>query len=147
MGCILQLAMMIYGIVVVVKGEFSVTRKRVIIGTTARVLGAILIAYLPLALMTGIVFGVFLVVSNPALANNPVEMTKVLGQFWWIDVGLFVLTIFLLVVIAFSAKKYDRSQVVNGKLINTQPIEDPFKASYVTRPYTPDSGNPFQPPR
>ena len=139
--------MMIYGIVVVVKGEFSVTRKRVIIGSTARVLGAILIAYLPLALMTGVVFGVFLVVSNPALANNPVEMTKVLGQFWWIDVGLFVLTIFLLVVIAFSAKKYDRSQVVNGKLINTQPIEDPFKASYVTRPYTPDSGNPFQPPR
>ena len=39
MGCILQLAMMIYGIVVVVKGEFSVTRKRVIIGTTARVFG------------------------------------------------------------------------------------------------------------
>ena len=147
MGCILQLAMMIYGIVVVVKGEFSVTRKRVIIGTTARVLGAILIAYLPLALMTWIVIGVFLVVSNPALANNQIEMMKVVSQFWWIDVGLFVSTIFLVVVISITAKKYDRAQVVHGKLVNTQPIDDPFKASYVSRPYTPDSGNPFQPPR
>ena len=57
MCCIAEIAMVIMGIVTLVKGSFMVSRTRVVRGAPAYVIGAILVAVLPTALVVGFLVG------------------------------------------------------------------------------------------
>jgi hypothetical protein len=61
-----EIVMLIFGIIALVRGKFSLTRKRIVEGVPARIIGVFLILPLPLSLIAGLAFGAgFLAVGKP----------------------------------------------------------------------------------
>jgi hypothetical protein len=56
----MSIAMLIFGIIALVRGQFTLTRTKVVSGVPARVIGVILLLPLPLMLAGGLLIGVVL---------------------------------------------------------------------------------------
>jgi len=70
--CILQIAMTVFGITTLVKGEFKVGADKVVLGPMAYVIGLILASTLPLAFGTAFCLGFFFAAAQeemPAWVN------------------------------------------------------------------------------
>jgi hypothetical protein len=57
---LIEVGALIFGVIAVTRGEFSLTRNKVVRGVPARVVGILLILVLPVALLIGIGAAVFL---------------------------------------------------------------------------------------
>lgn len=57
MICIVEIAMLVMGIIACVKGEVKLSRRKVVSGPAARILGVIMMLPLPVAFMVGMVLG------------------------------------------------------------------------------------------
>jgi hypothetical protein len=74
-----ELGLTIYGLVALIRGQFSIGKGRVIKGWQARVLGAICLCMLPIAFAIGLVYGFVMVM-------NGVDITQQSGlSLVWID--------------------------------------------------------------
>lgn len=58
-GLVMEVCMLIFGIIALVRGNFTLTRNKVVTGAPARIIGVILILPLPLALLAGLLIGVY----------------------------------------------------------------------------------------
>jgi hypothetical protein len=127
MGCILEIVMLVFGIITLVKGAFKLTRKKVVTGGPAYVVGVLLILPLPLALATGFAIGVMHGLQGGA-PMDPELLRKAAAVEWSIIV---IMLISALVVALVSAKP-------------PQPPQDQFGPN---APYSPlDPGNPYASP-
>src|SRR5262249_41523005 len=89
MGCLLEIGLLIYGIVILARGEMSLGGGRVARGAPAYFAGLLFIFPLPAALM----LGVFLGLTNPQMfAQGPlkVPIELVLAE-WGLIIGCLVL--------------------------------------------------------
>ncbi|HZT79177.1 MAG TPA: hypothetical protein VFA26_03075 [Gemmataceae bacterium] len=92
-GCIVEIAMLVMGIVALVKGRIPLTRTRVVEGTAARVVGLILMLPLPLALGFGFIYGVGIGVSAAQQGKSqidPKEIEKIQTTAKFVELGLIV---------------------------------------------------------
>ncbi|MCI0459512.1 MAG: hypothetical protein L0Z62_21385 [Gemmataceae bacterium] len=72
--------MLIFGILTLVQGKFMLTRTRVVQGPPAYVIGAMLIAPLPLSFLAGMLLGaLFLVAGDPASERRFQTLATVVG--------------------------------------------------------------------
>lgn len=82
---IIGLAMLIGGIIALVKGEVAFTKTRKVTGAHARIIGVIMMLPLPLILLVGVAYGVMLAASGKTEidASDPMmvvlEIVPVLG--------------------------------------------------------------------
>jgi hypothetical protein len=88
--------MLIFGIVALATGRFSLTRKKVVEGAPARIVGVILILPLPVTFLAGLALGVSLLQQG-----RPVNEKEVRSLALVIDIGVPVLA--LIAAIAVSA--------------------------------------------
>jgi hypothetical protein len=61
---VMGLGMLIFGIIALVRGQFTLTRTKVVSGVPARIIGFILLLPLPLMLASGLLIGVFYVMRG-----------------------------------------------------------------------------------
>jgi hypothetical protein len=66
MCLILEISMLIFGIVTLITGKFSLSRTKVIQGGVARIVGGIMVLPLPLAFGAGVIIGVAMGASGKA---------------------------------------------------------------------------------
>ncbi len=85
MICVIEVALLLLGLLVVVTGDITVGSNRVLRGTPAHILGGLLMVPLPLSLLTGLLVGAFL----SAQGRDPTQESYAL-VFILIDVGIFV---------------------------------------------------------
>lgn len=81
MLCIVEIAMMVFGIVTLTKGSISFSRQRVVTGVPAYLIGALLTSTFPLVLGAGIVFGLIRAAQGQNAGDIP------MGAFL-IDIGV-----------------------------------------------------------
>jgi hypothetical protein len=98
MCLIAELAMMIFGIVTLVRGKFSLTRTRVVTGFHAYAIGIVLTATLPVLLAVGFVIGVAAVAAS---GGRPPDLNKLA----FLDPVIVALSLLIVTVIALSAPK------------------------------------------
>ena len=70
MCCIIQIVMFVYGIVTLVKGNFSLASNRVVTGWPSVVVGLLLLLTLPLNLLFGIGYGFYMVMREEGLGDG-----------------------------------------------------------------------------
>jgi hypothetical protein len=58
LGCIAEIAMLVFGIIFLVRGKINLSRDKVVEGAMARLIGVILILPLPLAFLVGVMIGI-----------------------------------------------------------------------------------------
>lgn len=135
MICVLQFAALIYGIVVLVTGKFSLTRGSEVTGTRARIIGGILACWLPLSAVIGFTIGILLVMNNPNM--NQQGIMREMTQYWWVDLAVAAFVIITVLIIANTAKKTPSQPF--GQVNSPYPPQQQF-------PPKSDSDNPYQPP-
>ncbi len=130
----LQLAITIWGIVILVKRKVSLTKKKVVTGGPAVAIGIMFIALLPLSFVMGLVLG-FVIVAQGGMQGAQQDLMKY-GVF--IDFGLLALVIIAAFVIA---NIYGRDP--------TQVVATPDSVTSDNEPLPPaDPDNPYAaPPR
>jgi hypothetical protein len=99
MCCVLEIAMLIWGIVALATGKFMVTRNKVVYGPMARVIGAILMLPLPVSFFIGILIGV-----GFAAQGKKFDMAKA-QVFSPIELGIVVLCFAAAMAIALATGK------------------------------------------
>ncbi len=72
-GLVAEIFMLVFGIMALVTGKFTLTRARVVTGVPARVVGAILVLPLPLALVMGFLLGAVLVAQGKQITRDEVQ--------------------------------------------------------------------------
>ncbi len=103
MCCFVEIAMLVVGIVTLVRGEFFLTKQLAVRGAPAYVVGAILTAVFPLALITGFSLG-FVLGATGQLTDRDLE--RVHPIFNMIDIGLVaVALIAVVIIVAFNFNK------------------------------------------
>jgi hypothetical protein len=94
----LQIAMAIFGIIVLCTGKLKLSANKVVVGTPARLLGLMLLAPLPVAFGIGICVGIY-------VASTGGNLDDVQMQMIFVDVGLVVLTALAVFAIANAIAK------------------------------------------
>ena len=74
--CIAEIAMSVFGIVTLVRGKFSLTRSKTIVGSYAYAIGIILTLTLPILLGIGIVIGIVMTLNAHGRPVGPEEIAK-----------------------------------------------------------------------
>jgi hypothetical protein len=134
MICLLQMACFVAGIVILVTGKIALTKSNVIEGTPARLIGAVLLAWLPLAMAVGMAIGVTVALSDPD--QLPEDMASSMMQYWWVDILVAIFVFATVGAIAAFAKKGGATKLNKGKY-SQQPMQP-------QQPIDPD--NPYEPP-
>jgi hypothetical protein len=103
---ILEIAMLIAGIVALVKGEFNLTRNKVVRGAVARVIGVLLLAPLPIAFAI-----VFAVAARHTVQGRDPNDTGLRLTYALIEIGVIALFgVTAIVVAAFNAEAPKRKK-------------------------------------
>jgi hypothetical protein len=100
MCCIAEIAMMVFGIMTLVKGKFSLSRNQVIVGAPAYAIGGILTATLPVVFAIGIVIGIAHVAKN---GNQPLDPS----EYAYLDLIIVPVVLLIVAMIAWAAPKRD----------------------------------------
>ena len=130
----IALALLIYGIVAMVRGKFSLGKDKEIIGTRARILGAISCGVFPLSLAVGLSVGVLV---GLRIIDMPSD-----GALMMIDFGSLIFVIVLLVVLS---KRFYRQQ--QEELMQAEAASSHVPAPHEMSPYSVvDPDNPFASP-
>ena len=119
---------------ILVNGKFSFSKKSVILGVPARLIGAIFVAWLPLALGTGLVIGFVNAMSNPN--QPPADLVAAMAKYWWVDIVIALVVIATVVAIAAMSKK-----------VPVDSLQDHSFDGGANAPMAPNSDNPYEPPR
>lgn len=147
--CWLELALTVWGIVTLCRGEFPLFGGKVVRGVPAYLVGGLLTAILPILIGIGIVIGIMLVAQGV-----PAQQLQARGnEYWWLD--LIVVPIFLVItlVIAFvNAEDPPPTQLYNpyapqqfpppGPQYPPMDPNNPYASPRATNPY----GDGYQPP-
>lgn len=132
--CLLQIASLVKGIAVLSSGELPMG-KRVVIGHHARLLGGIMVAWLPIVIAVSMLLGVLTALNDPQAARrDPLQNLPVYLVTELVIDGL-VFVVFL--GVAIEAPKYDRKRVRNGRLVSPRrrkPRADGFNPSMIHCP-------------
>jgi uncharacterized oligopeptide transporter (OPT) family protein len=72
--------MLIFGIIALITGKFSVTRSKVVYDTPARIVGVIMMLPLPILLMLGVALGFGLLAQGRPLNQEDLDRLKTLGM-------------------------------------------------------------------
>ncbi|MGD9007269.1 MAG: hypothetical protein PVG41_05075 [Desulfobacteraceae bacterium] len=86
-----QIGLLIYGIIAIIRGQYSMRKGRKVIGSKARLLGAVCMAPIPLAMIAGTVIG-FL---NP----DAVIAGELKGLIAGIEIAILICTILSLILL------------------------------------------------
>jgi hypothetical protein len=102
MCLIAEISMLIFGIVVLVQGKFSLTPKKVVYGVPARIIGGICMFPLPLAFLIGFTIGLGKAVQGQQFGAKDATMLAP------IEAGLIVLVLLVALVIALATAEPPR---------------------------------------
>jgi hypothetical protein len=108
MCCVAEIGMLIFGIIALVTGKFSLTRSRVVQGTAARIVGAVLVLPLPLGLLVGVVMGVGLGINAAKQGKqglDQAELAKLQPKITIIEGSLIAVCFFTALGIALATAK------------------------------------------
>jgi hypothetical protein len=72
-----EIALVVLGIYALVKGKLTLTKKKVVYGTPARLLAIIAFLPMPLSLMIGVIYGVVLTVKGQDVTSPGVRLTMI----------------------------------------------------------------------
>lgn len=72
---ILEIAMLIFGIIALVKGKFTLTKKKIVTGAAARIVGVILLMPLPLSFGVGVIMGIMLAAQGRQIQAKEIQNT------------------------------------------------------------------------
>jgi cytochrome c biogenesis protein CcdA len=112
------IAMLIFGIIAFVKGEFKLTRNRVVRRGPAYAIGALLVLPFPLSFCIGLVYGAMLGARHEKL--DVVQLQTKLAP---IEVGLDIVCLLAALTIAVVAAKPVRAP-------RPAPVEDEYEDQY-----------------
>ena len=130
--CLLQVGMLIMGIFALAKGEVQLTRRKVVRGLPARVIGIILMVPFPSQVLLGIVWGVVLGLQG----TDPLTIQeRIMRTAPFIDVAVTIGCALLAVILG----------VVLGKPPRI-PQAEPADSLPPLGPPQPPSNNPYEPP-
>lgn len=87
-----ELGLLIYGIYVLIKGQYSLGKGKKVFGTQARILGGVCLVPMPLSVIMGIVVALF---YSQALADGPFNRL-VTG----LEAGILICTVIVLVLLS-----------------------------------------------
>src|SRR5690349_8225720 len=73
---VLEIAMLVWGIIALVKGKLKISKTKEVRGAKARLLGVVLVLPLPLAMMAGFVIG-FTAARNGAVNMDSLKWTLI----------------------------------------------------------------------
>jgi hypothetical protein len=96
MCCLVQIAMLVMGVIAIVKGQIKLSPRRVVDGVPARVIGVVLIMPLPLALFLGFVVGFGLAAQGKNVDRNTMLIVSP------IDIGVVVLALVISLIIGLA---------------------------------------------
>jgi hypothetical protein len=149
MLCILEVGLFVFGIVTLVKGEFQVSGDRVVTGLPAYMIGLIMMATLPMILVTAIVIGIVQEMQNPN-GGGAFDFGYVL-----VDIGGLVVAGALIGTIGWLSGK-PRYQPVAGMYGQPMPYYQPPSSDHPIAgsfghptnypPPPQDPANPYNPP-
>lgn len=131
----LQIALAIWGIVVLFTGKLTVSKTKVVQGTAARLLGLLMLMPFPVAFMIGVAVGAWGAASGRDLEDLQMTLMAV-------DAGLVIGTAVLVLAIAHA--------------IGKSPVQDPLTPAFPPGQYAPpypspappaDPNNPYHSPR
>ncbi len=94
----LQIALAVWGVIVLVTGKLKISQNKIVTGTAARLLAILMLAPLPVAFMIGIGVGVWAGANGKGIED--IQMPLML-----VDVGLVIGTALLVVCIAHAIGK------------------------------------------
>jgi uncharacterized membrane-anchored protein len=94
---VMSIAMLIFGIIALVRGQFTLTRTKVVSGVPARVIGVILLLPLPMMLVGGMLIGVFYAMQGKQPRPEDIQGPAVL-----LEVGVVLGSMLIAVVIGLA---------------------------------------------
>ena len=103
---IAEIAMMIFGIITLVRGKFNLMRNRIVTGAPAYAIGIILTATLPLIMGIGFVIGVVLTIN----AHGQKPDVQQLYMLSILDVVLVPFVLLVVIIIALAAPKNSKDK-------------------------------------
>lgn len=96
--CLLaQIGAIIFGIIALVRGQFSLTRTRIVWGVPARIIGFLLCLPLPVSFGIGLLIGIALVAQGKDVRDPAVR-----AKFWPVDVAVFLFFLVAAGITAFA---------------------------------------------
>lgn len=98
MCLIMEIAMFVYGIVVLVRGQLTLSQRKVVYGTPARCLAILLLAPIPLMVVTAIGVGIYIVATNPGIDPEQIQR-RYQGTFVLVEVFCGLIPILLMYAI------------------------------------------------
>ena len=127
----IQLAILIFGIVILCRRRVSLSNKRVVTGAPAIAIGVIFVSVLPLSFFLGIILGVVMTATG-------VAEDRMFGYALAIDFGLLALAIVAALVIASNYSRDPNEQQ-----------QEPAPENRTNSPYAEpaDPSNPYNAPR
>lgn len=125
----LEIFVIVYGLIAMVRGKFSLGGNKILFGWRARVTAGVLLSYLPLAFFSGLMIGI--------VAPHLIESVGAgigISIFWLLTIGLITLVVGnVLFKGQMAERERPRSQEVTGYNPNPNPNIDP--------------DSPYRPPR
>ena len=92
---VMAIAMLVFGIIALVRGQFTLTRNKVVTGVPARIIGFILLLPLPLMLASGLLIGIVFGIQGKQPRMQDIQGTAVL-----LEIGIILGRMLIAVVIA-----------------------------------------------
>lgn len=92
---LLEIGLIVWGIIILVKGQVALSPNRVVRGAAARIVGVFLLLPLPLAFATGIVMGFMMVAQGKRL-----EVEELRATGFVVEVSILLGCIFVALLIA-----------------------------------------------
>jgi hypothetical protein len=117
---LLEIGMLVFGIVTLVKGRITLSGAKVVTGAPAYVIGGLLTATLPMALVIGVGLG-FFVGMQAAAQHRP--MPPLEGAIW-VDIGVVLLMGLICVVIAMGSAKLPEEEGLGDFPMDMLPPDD-----------------------
>jgi|GEM_PF-6801737 hypothetical protein len=132
----LELAMAVWGVIVLFTGRLKVSSTKVVEGTAARLLGLLMLAPLPIAFMVGIAVGIWAGANGRAM--DDIRMPLLASE-----VGIVIITAIIVFSIAHAIGKPPGQQQLP---LSWQPNQYPPNQYPPPGPPA-DPNNPYHPPR
>jgi hypothetical protein len=95
-----NIIMLIFGIIALVKGSFSLTGNKVVSGLPARIVGVILIMPMPISLGVGFVYGLTLAATKQNIRDDSLQGAAIV-----IELSIMAVCLVTALVVAFANAK------------------------------------------